>query len=874
MSLRSMTLVILSVVILVSACLIGAIDRFILYPNFLALERDEAVEDMARCREAIQREIQHLETFTRDWSSWDDSWHFVEDRNAAYVETNLAFDTFVDARVNLLYFLDSSGRVVWGKFYDLATGDLIHVNELPSTGVWPSDHPLLTFDLQSDRIGGVNVSGILTTEVGPVILASAPILTSNNEGPVHGTLITGRLLDAEAVSHISSQTRVNLSIADTRRAQDPRIAADFMVNANPSRSPRVVAVNDEMLHVFATYPDLLGNPGIYMRAEIPRSISMRGKAASRVTILSIMASGALVLAALAAALQYTVIGPLAGITAVARTIAHGDYTIRPAVRGSSELRSLAASIAAMSSSIQQHIAELRQQNASLLEQINQRERLSAAIEQASEMVLILDLNGRIEYVNPAFERVTGYTRHEVIGTDLRALAAAPIDSALEQAIAIRLAEGQPWSGRFTGRKKNGSEYVEEATITPVRDTTGTISNCVMVKRDITTELQLEEQLRESQKMEAIGQLAGGVAHDFNNLLQIIQGFGELAIEASPPQGTAREAASEILRASERAAALVSQLLAFSRRQVLELTDLSLNDVVVDVMRMIRRVIGDHIEISFVADEELRLIRADKGQIEHILMNLCVNARDAMPDGGSITIETANVNVDSQFCTRHSWAMPGEYVLLCVSDTGFGMDSDTLASIFEPFYTTKPMGHGTGLGLSTVYGLVKQHNGMIHAYSEPGNGTVFRIYLPSVRSATPVAAPEPVGAGLGGTETILVAEDNDAILRLTRDVLEKAGYRVLVAADGDEAVLVFDAHQMEIDLALIDLMMPKRNGTAVYAHIQAVKPSTRVLFASGYSKSGIHTQFVLQEGIHLIQKPYQSQSLLHKIRELLDAPPPS
>ena len=396
-------------------------------------------------------------------------------------------------------------------------------------------------------------------------------------------------------------------------------------------------------------------------------------------------------------------------------------------------------------------------------------------------------------------------------------------------------------------------------------------------RDITKRRQAEDQrdktdaqLRHAQKMEAVGQLAGGVAHDFNNLLQVIQGYTDLALNDMDADSPAHAEMEEVMKAAKRAAALVNQLLAFSRRQVLEMDDLDLNKVITDITRMLRRVIGEHITLEAISGHDLGTVRADRGQVEQILINLCVNARDAMPMGGKITIETENVRIDEKFCESHPWAKPGRYVLLSVTDTGCGINEETLARIFEPFYTTKGVGKGTGLGLATVYGLVNQHGGMVHVYSEIDKGTTFKIYLILAERAATAVGHKIKGPVQGGTETILLAEDDTCVRNLTKIILEKTGYTVLAAVDGEEALRMFKNHADEIDLALLDVIMPKLGGRAVFNHILEQRPDIRVLFSSGYSINAVHTDFVLDQGLQLIQKPYQRDDLLRKIRDVLNA----
>ncbi|MBU8870187.1 MAG: response regulator [Gemmatimonadales bacterium] len=381
--------------------------------------------------------------------------------------------------------------------------------------------------------------------------------------------------------------------------------------------------------------------------------------------------------------------------------------------------------------------------------------------------------------------------------------------------------------------------------------------------------EAEVRLLEAQKMEAIGQLAGGVAHDLNNILQAVTGYSEMAMADLDPDQDMHKHIGEVLKAGGRGAVLVRQLLAFSRRQVLEMSDIDLNDLVRNLVKMVERVVGEHIQLEVLAGHQLGIVRADPGQIEQILMNLCVNARDAMPTGGTITIETENVRVDDEYCKDHPWTKPGRYVLLSVADTGCGMDEKILANIFEPFFTTKDVGKGTGLGLSTVYGLVKQHKGMVHVYSEVDNGTVFKVYLPLIERMASAVGANIEGPAHGGTETILLAEDDTTVLELAKALLEQAGYTVLAASDGEVAVRIFETHGKQIDLALLDVMMPKLGGKAVYQKVCKDWPGVRFLFASGYSMNAIHTNFVLNEGMLLIQKPYRRDTLLHRVRAVLD-----
>ena len=383
---------------------------------------------------------------------------------------------------------------------------------------------------------------------------------------------------------------------------------------------------------------------------------------------------------------------------------------------------------------------------------------------------------------------------------------------------------------------------------------------------------LEQQLRQSQKMEAVGRLAGGIAHDFNNLLMVISGYSEFLLDRLGPDPALRGPAQEIASAAGRATSLTRQLLAFSRKQMLAPKILDLNGVVTENLKMLTRVIGEDIDLVMVPATGLGAVRADAGQIEQVIMNLAVNARDAMPSGGKLTIETSNVSLDEEYARFHAPLRPGNYVMLAISDTGAGMDSETQSHIFEPFFTTKGP-KGTGLGLSTVYGIVKQSGGYIWVYSEAGKGTTFKIYLPRVAEAAEspaqVVAPAESAAAEPGTETILLVEDEANLRYLARQFLEKQGYRVIEAADGAVAMQIAVAHEGVIHLLLTDVIMPGMNGRELAQRISEIRPNVKVLYMSGYTENVIGRNGTLDAGVRLLQKPFTLRDLKSKVREVLD-----
>jgi len=498
-----------------------------------------------------------------------------------------------------------------------------------------------------------------------------------------------------------------------------------------------------------------------------------------------------------------------------------------------------------------------------------QKRLATAVEQVAEAIVITDKQGTIQYVNPAFERITGYSKEEAVGQNLRFLTSGEHERKFYEQMWDTIQGGHVWSGQLVNRRKDGHIYHEEATISPVRDASGKIVNFVAVKRDITEHLELSKQLLQAQKMEAVGTLAGGVAHDFNNVLQVALGYSELILGDEGLPQLYRADLQKINESSRRGADLVRRLLTFSRKTEVKPLPLNLNRRIIEVRKMLERTIPKMIDIQLFLDEEPTTINADPTQVDQILMNLAVNARDAMPEGGKLVFETENVVLDEEYALSHLNAKPGHYVLLSIGDTGTGMDKDTLDHIFEPFYTTKETGKGTGLGLAMVYGIVQQHGGHIRCYSEPGEGTAFKIYFPALVSdeepEKKIARPMPQG----GSETILLVDDEDMIRDLCSRILTKAGYNVITAFNGKEALELYRERRGKISLVILDLIMPEMGGKQCLQELLQIDASVRVIIASGYSARG-PTKDALAAGARgFVNKPYDIRQVLEVVRSVLD-----
>jgi PAS domain S-box-containing protein len=502
------------------------------------------------------------------------------------------------------------------------------------------------------------------------------------------------------------------------------------------------------------------------------------------------------------------------------------------------------------------------------------EKYRSIVENAVEGIFQATLDDRYLMVNPALAAMLGYESvAELMAcvTDVKQHFAHA--EQLEQAKSLLAREGVLRSFEFEMRRKDGSAVWVASTVRAVRDAQGNVAYVEGMAKDISERKRLEDQLRQAQKMEAVGQLAGGVAHDFNNILTAIIGYSEFLAEALGRQHPQSNSVGEIRKAADRAASLTRQLLAFSRKQVLQPKVLDLNTVVADMEKMLRRLIGEDIEVVVTRTPKLGRVNADPGQLEQVLMNLVVNARDAMPKGGTLSIQTDEVDIDAAYAESCEGMTPGPYVRLTVSDTGEGMDATTKARIFEPFFTTKGPGKGTGLGLSTVYGIMRQSNGHVTVYSELGRGSSFNVYLPRVADQSKSAGSSAGDnrSRMGGSETLLLVEDDDVVRRLTQRILEKHGYRVIFAENPDVALSAAGQFKEEIDLLVTDVVMPSLTGRDLAEVLASVRPKMKVLYMSGYNDNVIGKHGILDRGVHFLPKPFTLEDLLEKVRLVLDTP---
>ena len=515
------------------------------------------------------------------------------------------------------------------------------------------------------------------------------------------------------------------------------------------------------------------------------------------------------------------------------------------------------------------VRALRRNKAALRKE---RDRLHTYLDVAQVMLVALDLDQRVTLINRKGVEILGVPEQDILSKNWFDHFVPDSSHAASKAVFSSLVAGDSARGGYFEspvRTVSGGERLIAWQTIVVKDGSGAVTGTLSSGEDITERKHLEAQLLHAQKMESVGQLAGGVAHDFNNILSAIIGHADLLLMKMPPDDPLRQDVDQILTSSERAARLVQSLLAFSRKQIINPQVIDINEVIQNVGKLLRRLIGADIELRTRLAKGTICVMVDAGQLEQVLMNLATNARDAMPDGGVLTIETGRAEPGYGSTAANSTEKPAAYALLSLSDTGTGMDDKTRARIFDPFFTTKEVGKGTGLGLSTVYGIIKQHHGDITVYSEPGLGTTFRIYLPllaAAASASPEAKPL---FPAGGTETVLLAEDDADVRKVTHTMLQRAGYTVIEAADGEEALNKFREYQDRIRLVILDVIMPRMNGKTVYDEMRKLRPDIKTLFTSGHTGDVILKKGILEEGMNFISKPAPLTDLLHKVRDVLD-----
>ncbi|MBN2703455.1 MAG: PAS domain S-box protein [Pontiellaceae bacterium] len=689
---------------------------FLLYGGGMIVQRGFLDLETNYSRASAERVVRSIETASdevgrvaADWAHWDDTYEFIEDRNEDYRASNLIPGTFTLLNIQVILYLDSSGKLVWGEGYDRDEEPLPIASELFSKLSSDSESFESFFEVED------SFSGIILLDQGPMLLASSSIVRSDFSGPSRGLLFMGRLLDEDEIAVLAEPLQVELSVFRVDRLHEHSALEDVFTRLSDSEPIFTQASDRNTVSSFSTVSGVDSKPLLLVQTDMPRDILRQGRKTLFLNIFLLLVGGMLVAGVFYFLLQKTITRPVAALTAATLRVAKGDLNVSVSASANDELGTLASAF---------NIMMARRRKA-------ERERmlLLTGIDQLADAVMIVDLSGVLQYVNKAFETMSGIRREEVTDQSLLTLKEKVSGCAFCEVFVNVISCRKEWRGRLVHHRNDGRSSIEDTLISPVRDPDGEIVYYIAARRDVTDQAELEEQIHQSQKMQSIGRLVGGIAHDFNNLLQVINGNAEMALLLMEEQQPADEWVNRILSAGTQAKTLIKQLLTFSQQEVIDPEEIQVNHEIEHSLEMLSKFMGEHIELKFSAGKNLGSVRMDRGQFLQVLMNLFSNALAAMPDGGTITIQTEDIRQVPEHLKHQLGSTSDRYVLLCVTDTGCGISPENQKRIFDPFFTTKKFGEARGMGLSIIFGIVQQCNGHIEVYSVLNEGTTFRIYLP-------------------------------------------------------------------------------------------------------------------------------------------------
>ena len=848
-SLRGKTLLIVFTTLVGLVGGLYMLSRVALLREFSGLEADFARQNLLQASSGLDNELSTLRETADQYADLAETYSNLRSRNASALATEFSASMFERSRANFVVALDNANHPLFEQGFDLGTMELAAA----PAGMEAQ------FKIGSPFIARGNfpprdATGILRLSSGLVMAASSPVVNGVSDDSRTGTLIIGRVLNGDEVNRLGEITRLPLELEPfDLNAEDPgfRAAAISLASGN---ADFVDPYSSTQMAAYQPVLDVHGKPVAIMRVDLPRKIYQQGQTSIVQFLLLLVAAGFVFGAVVLYLLEKFVLSPVAALSEnVVKIGTSGDMAARLATSGGDELAFLGNSINTMLDDLEKTEHERNAERARLAVML---ENVPAVLWTANaELVVTSAMGAGLAGVGLPSREAPGLPILDFFRTrDPEFPAIAAHRKALT---------GEPTSFETPWQTRQFQGHVR-----PLKGADGATQGVIGVALDVTDRERLVDQLRQSQKMQAVGELAGGVAHDFNNLLMVVKGHAQLLYDRLSETPALRHSVEQVEKAADRAAALTRQLLAFSRKQVLQPRVLDMNEVVGGMIKMFSRVIGENIEMTFVPGANLGRVKADPGQIEQVLLNLVVNARDAMPNGGRLTIETSNTELDKSYTAKHV-IQPGEYVLLTVTDTGCGMDVDTQARIFEPFFTTKGPGKGTGLGLATVYGVVKQSGGYIWVYSEVDRGTTFKIYLPLVSAEVERGlADKEKKVTAPGSETVLLVEDEQNVRDLVGDYLRGAGYSVIDAEDGEHALKSAAAHKGPIHILVTDVVMPHMSGPDLAAKLGALRPDMKVLFISGYTDDTVFRHGVLEGGVAYLQKPFNLKTVSQKIREVL------
>jgi PAS domain S-box-containing protein len=989
-------IILISIFILYLAVDFG-IQRHIILPSFLSIERDEAIKDSKRSVLAIQREIHHLDSLCHDWSAWDDTYEFVESQSKEYTKANLIISSFIDNKLNLIYIVNKTGKVVWGEIHNLKTEEIISVADFPKNRL-PKLHPLISYDKKNKPLSDLTISGVYMSQKGPLLISSRPILNSNNEGPIRGSVIMGRFLDDNIVKTLIGQTQVEFKVFPFKADSLPKGTREILNKLNGKSPYLIEEKGDDQLQIYTIFPDVNNDAAILVATKTPRKIALEGAKTVNYAMYSVIVAGLGLLIIMILLLQFTVLKPITALTNHAMSVEKtSDLSARLSMRRQDEIGILAIAFDNMLEQLERNSAKLEEDiamrvkieselresekryrmlfekaadaiflikaegeelgkivganqaaaemhgytidelmnlyiqeldtpdvakdiperiqhmwegkwikeeithrkkdgtvfpveiSAGLLElgdqkyilafdrDISERKLIEKALQESKEKystvleaipdpIVVYDIEGKVTYFNPAFKHVFGWTMEERLGKKMDLF--VPEKAWPETKMMIeKVLAGDTFTNIETSRHNKKGEIIPVSVSgATFKDRDGNSLGSVINLRDISEKKKLEDQLQQAHKMEAMGTLAGGIAHDFNNLLMGIQGRTSLMLMDSDTAPSYFEHLKGIEDYVKNAADLTKQLLGFARGGKYEVKPAELNGLIKKQNQMFGRT-RKEINIQEKFERNLWTVEVDRTQVKQVLLNIYVNAWQAMPGGGDLYIQTENTIIDESYSKPYQ-VEPGRYVKISITDSGVGMDEATKERIFDPFFTTKDMGRGTGLGLASAYGIIKNHNGFVNVYSEKGEGTTFNIYFPA--SAKEAVKEKKIDEELmRGSETILLVDDEDMIIEVGQGIIENLGYEVLIANSGEAAIEIYKKNSDRIDMVILDMIMPGIGGGETYDKLKEINPDIKALLSSGYSINGQATEIMEQGCNGFIQKPFNIGKLSKKIRGILD-----
>ncbi len=842
----------------------------VLMRGFYHLEEQAMIQNVELVRDALDKEISNLSRLTADWSMWDDSYRFVEDENQAYVTSNLVPSTYSGLDLDFIVYVNIHGRPVYAGAYDETSDEVTPL----SPGLL--DSLLADETLMRAKETGEASDGVWSKDAVSALVSSQPILTSEEEGPIRGLLVFGRYVDPDMTGRLGQLTHQQLQIIALEKAtlsgQDRATAAQLTSSAPVEVQP----LDENRVAGYGLIDDIHQEPCLMLKVERQREIVQQGQVSVDYGV------GGLILATLASIgiawllLEQQILSRLSRLATQVKDIGRrGDSSRRVQLRGSDELAALAENINVMLASLEdaQQAAQASRERHEIMARIVSEHTYLAQVRDGAEAEIV--------WTSPGVMELTGLNPADIVHPNWKRLVVDE-DWQLFVDHRRRLRSGQQDAAVFRLRDTGGQIHWVRSYGYPVRDESdGHTVRIYGALQDVTHEKQAEEDRQvmhrlylQAQKMEAVGNLTAGIAHDFNNVLTAINGFAELLQSQLPADSPQYDMAVRIANAGRRAADLIHQLLLFSRKQPTQHQAIDLNKEISRMEGMIDRLIPEDIELVLDLAAGLWPIDGDPTQLEQVVLNLTVNARDAMPDGGTLTIRGANVTAEELKDKAVGKSVSGDYVLLTVTDSGVGMSQALRAHIFEPFFTTKGEGKGTGLGLATVHHIVDENHGIVDVDSSEGRGTTFRIYWPrtqrdsSVKPARTLGPDEITGRG----ETILVVEDDDQVCLATERILQHAGYQVLTTGDGLQAIETMRGQSSEVDLLLTDLVMPVMRGRQLADRLTADHPQLKVVFMTGYVEQATRELAEAYPNAPVVTKPFTPETLLRAVRRALDEPP--